>query len=138
MTINSEADVQGLFAAGRAVRAAFERMRGMAQPGVTTAELDGIGHLEDGVHHTEASVARVVHDGLVADPEGVGGGARRRRFEVVPTDASVDQHADLFRRDPGHRERFASRPGGAVGHALTGIPEAALAHTGQCLNLARR
>ena len=43
MTVNSEADVQGLFAAGRAVRAAFERMRQAAQPGMTTAELDRLG-----------------------------------------------------------------------------------------------
>jgi len=43
MTVNSEADVRGLFAAGRAVRAAFEQMRRAACPGMTTAELDAIG-----------------------------------------------------------------------------------------------
>ena len=43
MTVNSEADVEGLFAAGRAVRAAFELMRSSAEPGITTAELDAIG-----------------------------------------------------------------------------------------------
>ena len=43
MTVNSEADIQGLFAAGRAVRAAFDLMRRAAQPGVSTAELDAIG-----------------------------------------------------------------------------------------------
>jgi methionyl aminopeptidase len=43
MTVDSESDVQGLFAAGRAVRSAFESMRNAAEPGITTAELDAIG-----------------------------------------------------------------------------------------------
>jgi methionyl aminopeptidase len=43
LTVNSEVDVEGLFAAGRAVRAAFELMRSSAEPGITTAELDAIG-----------------------------------------------------------------------------------------------
>ena len=45
MTVESEADVRGLMAAGRAVRAAFERMKRAARAGVSTAELDQIGRL---------------------------------------------------------------------------------------------
>lgn len=43
MTAESEADIQGLMAAGRAVRAAFEAMKRRARAGVSTAELDRIG-----------------------------------------------------------------------------------------------
>jgi len=43
MTADTKADVAGLLAAGRIVRAAFEAMRAAARPGVTTAELDAIG-----------------------------------------------------------------------------------------------
>ena len=43
MTLESDADLRGLMAAGRAVRAAFEAMKRQARPGVTTAELDRVG-----------------------------------------------------------------------------------------------
>ena len=102
------------------------------------AELDGVGHLKEGVHHTKAGVARIVHDGLAADAQGVGSRTGRRGLEVVATDPSVDQHADLVSADSGSRKRLASGQGRAIGHALTGIPKAALTHTGQCCDLARR
>ncbi len=43
MSIQDERDLEGLRAAGRAVRAALEAMRDAVAPGVTTAELDAIG-----------------------------------------------------------------------------------------------
>ncbi len=46
MTIDSEQDIAGLYAAGKAVRATFERMKAAAYAGITTAELDRIGATE--------------------------------------------------------------------------------------------
>jgi methionyl aminopeptidase len=43
MTADSKDDIEGLLAAGRIVRAAFEQMKAAARPGITTAELDAIG-----------------------------------------------------------------------------------------------
>lgn len=43
MTIDSAADLEGMMAIGRIVRAAFDAMRSAARPGMTTAELDAIG-----------------------------------------------------------------------------------------------
>jgi methionyl aminopeptidase len=43
MTADSKADIDGLLAAGRIVRAAFEQMKAAARAGITTAELDAIG-----------------------------------------------------------------------------------------------
>jgi len=43
VTADSAADIDGLLAAGRAVRAAFDAMRSAARVGVSTAELDAIG-----------------------------------------------------------------------------------------------
>jgi methionyl aminopeptidase len=43
VTIESAADLAGMLAIGRIVRAAFEAMRAAARPGMTTAELDTIG-----------------------------------------------------------------------------------------------
>ncbi len=43
MTADSRRDIDGLLAAGRIVRAAFEAMKAAATPGVTTAALDAIG-----------------------------------------------------------------------------------------------
>ena len=106
------------------------------QAGPDLAELDGIGHLEEGVHDAKARVARVVHDSLAADTQGVGGGARGGGLQVVATHPAVDKHPNLVRRDPSRRQRLAAGSGRAVGHTLTGIPEATLSHAGQCRNLA--
>jgi methionyl aminopeptidase len=46
MTIDSEQDVAGLYTAGAAVRATFERMKAATCAGITTAELDYIGAAE--------------------------------------------------------------------------------------------
>ncbi len=43
MTIDSAADLEGMLAIGKIVRAAFDAMRSAARPGMTTAELDAIG-----------------------------------------------------------------------------------------------
>ncbi|HKQ60917.1 MAG TPA: M24 family metallopeptidase, partial [Candidatus Polarisedimenticolaceae bacterium] len=43
MSIRGAADLRGLRAAGRVVRACLEAMRRRVAPGVTTAELDAIG-----------------------------------------------------------------------------------------------
>lgn len=43
MNARSQADIQGLQAAGRAVRSAFDAMRAAVAPGVTTQALDDIG-----------------------------------------------------------------------------------------------
>jgi methionyl aminopeptidase len=43
VTADSKSDIEGLLAAGRIVRAAFEQMKAAARAGVTTAELDAIG-----------------------------------------------------------------------------------------------
>ncbi len=43
MTVNSEEEIKKLFAAGKVVRGAFERMKQAARAGVSTAELDAIG-----------------------------------------------------------------------------------------------
>ncbi len=43
MTADSKRDIDGLLAAGRIVRAAFDAMRAAAQPEMTTAELDAVG-----------------------------------------------------------------------------------------------
>jgi methionyl aminopeptidase len=43
MTADSKTDIDGLLAAGRAVRAAFDAMRAAARAGISTAELDAIG-----------------------------------------------------------------------------------------------
>jgi methionyl aminopeptidase len=43
MTADSSADIDGLLAAGRAVRAAFDAMKAAARAGISTAELDAIG-----------------------------------------------------------------------------------------------
>ncbi len=46
MTIDSEEDVARLFAAGKVVRATFERMKAATRAGITTAELDYLGATE--------------------------------------------------------------------------------------------
>ncbi len=46
MTVTSQDDINGLLAAGRAVRAAFTQMRAAAKPGISTLELDHIGRAE--------------------------------------------------------------------------------------------
>jgi methionyl aminopeptidase len=43
MTVESERDLEALFAVGRVVRAVFETMKAAARPGMTTGELDEIG-----------------------------------------------------------------------------------------------
>ena len=43
MNARTQEDVTQLKAAGRAVRGAFDAMRGACQPGITTRELDDIG-----------------------------------------------------------------------------------------------
>lgn len=43
MSIDGEEDLQGLMAAGRAVRAALEAMRAAVRAGISTADLDAIG-----------------------------------------------------------------------------------------------
>ena len=46
MTVNSQDDIHGLLAAGRAVRAAFTQMKAATKPGISTIELDNIGRAE--------------------------------------------------------------------------------------------
>jgi methionyl aminopeptidase len=43
MTADSKSDIEGLLAAGRIVRAAFDAMKAAAQPDMSTAELDAVG-----------------------------------------------------------------------------------------------
>jgi methionyl aminopeptidase len=43
VTADSKTDIDGLLAAGRAVRAAFDAMKAAARAGISTAELDAIG-----------------------------------------------------------------------------------------------
>jgi methionyl aminopeptidase len=61
MSIDGEEDLQGLLAAGRAVRAALEAMRAAVRSGITTAELDRIG--EDAMRRLGArSAPKLVYD----------------------------------------------------------------------------
>lgn len=61
MSIDGEEDLQGLLAAGRAVRAALEAMRAAVRSGISTAELDRIG--EDALRlHGARSAPQLVYD----------------------------------------------------------------------------
>lgn len=61
MTIETEADVEGLRKVGRVVSLVLERMLGAAEPGMTTGELDDLGAklLEE---HGARSAPRLVYD----------------------------------------------------------------------------
>ena len=65
----------------------------------------------------------------------MGNGASGGRFDVVATDAAVDQHADLFRADTGTGECLAAGPNGSFRHFEALIPEAAFPDAGQRFQL---
>ena len=61
MSIDGEEDLQGLLAAGRAVRAALEAMRVAVREGISTAELDDVG-AKALARHGARSAPQLVYD----------------------------------------------------------------------------
>lgn len=55
MTVEKPDDIAGLLACGRIVRAAFERMKAAAVPGISTLELDAIGAAYLSKHDTRSA-----------------------------------------------------------------------------------
>lgn len=115
MTVDTDADVEGLKAAGRVVADCLQHMMAEAEPGMTTAELDTIGatYLED---HGARSAPMVTYDFPGATcisvneevAHGVPGGRTLRAGDLVNIDVSA--HLDGYVGDTGGSFVLAADP----------------------------
>ena len=83
-------------------------LAGHDEPGAHGAELDGVGHLEDAVHHAQAGVGDVVDGAVGAHAHARGHGAGRGRLAGLAADARVDEGAELRGRDAAGGQGLAA------------------------------
>jgi len=105
-------------------------------PGLNLTQFDGAGDQEYPVQYTQTGVGNIVDHRSRAHPQFMAYSAGRGRFELIPTDTAVDQHADPIRRNTRCMKRFLAGPCRAFVHWESRIPVSAFADTGNHFKLA--